>query len=817
MNVKKRQELEERIGRARKILPDFAYGLSSLEVEERKKDGLANKVAKKVTKTYWKIFLDNFFTFFNLIYFVLAILMLYGRMNLSSFFFLLPVFGNIVIGLITDIRARRLVDKLRIVTDPKALVVRDGKETEIGIRELVLSDIVVLKAGDQVSADCVIVNGKLTMNESLVTGEAAKIDKKVGDEVLSGTFVQAGKAYARVTKVGIANYAEGLQNNAKSFSRPKSELKRSFFAIFMFAGIVAIVFGLAELLVWLAQNNWSVNYQKYQEFIAGLSGSLVAMIPAGLYLLSSLTLGIGVLSLAKKRMNVQELYCIEMLARVDTICFDKTGTLTDGTLSISDIYCYGDFEEREIKSAMRSIVLATGDDNATARAVKAIEAEGEWKSVSSIPFDSVRKYSAAYFETKGTFVLGAPGFVDAKKNDMSDLRIEKLSEKGYRVLGLYWSKNAIKNDEIPAKLQLIAVIAVSDHIKEDAKANIEWFKKSDVDIKVISGDNPVTVSEIANRVGVPGAARYVSMQGVKDEEIPALAKEYSVFGRVSPEQKALLVEALQKEGHKVAMTGDGVNDILALKKADCSIAMASGSSAAQNVSHIVSLDNDFSKLPDVVAEGRRVINNLQRTASLFLSKTFFAIVVTTIFLISSIFDKNESYPFTTSNMLLWELITIGIGGFLLALQPSNERLKGKFLATIFSRAIPSGVMEVLSVLVVFVIHWSAPNFLSYETATAISVLLFSFLSYLTLFVVSLPLDKYRGIVFAILFVLGAAFFLIDRFSSFELWSIDYSGIDMKKAFVAAAIYLVLGAMYISFCSLMNKRIGGEKNEDKRGH
>lgn len=795
--MSKKSELEAKIAKARPIYPDFAVGLTDEQIEERRKEGLSNNVPKKVTKTYWGILFDNVFTFFNLIYFVLAILMAYGKTPVSSFFFLLPIAGNIVIGLITDIRARRMVDKLRLVTNPKVRVVRGAKETEIDLHDLFLSDIVILQAGDQVPADAIVVNGRLSMNEALVTGESAKIEKKVGDNILSGTFVQAGKAYVRVVKVGIANYAEGLQNSAKRFSRPKSELKTSFFLIFTTTGIIAILFGLVQLLIWLAQNDWAVDYPKYQEFIKGLSGSLVAMIPAGLYLLTSLTLGIGVLSLAKKRMNVQELYCIEMLARVDTICFDKTGTLTDGNLSFGEIYCFGEETEAEIKKALKSIVLATGDDNATAKAVKALDVSDVWEADASIPFDSARKYSAASFAESGTFVLGAPGFVDAKKNDYAEIRIEKLSDRGYRVLGLYHSNSMIKNDEIPAKLNLIAVISLSDHIKEDAKANIEWFKSNDVAIKVISGDNPATVSEIAGLVGVPDAAHYISLQGVKDEDIPSLADKYSVFGRVSPEQKALLIEALQKNGHKVAMTGDGVNDILALKKADCSIAMASGSSAAQNVSHIVSLDNDFSKLPDVVSEGRRVINNLQRTAALFLSKTLFAITITTVFLVASLVNEAEHYPFTTSNMILWELFTIGIGGFLLALQPSNERLKGNFMKFIITHAIPSGLMETLSVLAVFSIHWANPSFLNFEQATAIAVMVFSFLSYLTLYIVSIPLDRYRIIVFCSLAILGAGFFLLDRYGPFGLWSVKYAGLDWNKTFLAVGVYLACALLYLS--------------------
>lgn len=811
--AKKIDNLRSRIAEAEKYYPDFVYGLSNEQIEARKKVRLVNKTPKKVTKTYWRIFTDNIFTFFNLIYFGMAIAMAFSlKLTLSSFFFLLPVTCNVIIGLISDIRARRLVDKLRLITNPKARVVREGKEEDIDVRDLVLSDIVILKTGDQVSADSIVVNGRLFMDESLVTGESIKIEKRVGDEILSGTFVQSGKAYVRVTQVGIANYAESLQNNAKQFSRPKSELKSSCLLIFWTTGLIAIILGLAQTLLWLGQHSWQVTHQNYSDFIGGLSGSMVSMIPAGLYLLTSLTLTVGVLYLASKRMNVQELYCIEMLARVDTVCFDKTGTLTDGKLSVSHIYGYSTFTDEDIKNALVSIVKATGDDNPTAKAILELKNKEIYEPAFSIPFDSEKKWSAASFAKEGTFIFGAPSFVEAKISPFASNRIEELSSRGYRVLALFHSKKILKNDILPANPTLISLIAISDHIKDDAKANIEWFQSNGVQIKVISGDNPVTVSEIASMCGVKGAAHFISMQDVKDEDIPELVKNFTVFGRVSPEQKRLLVSALQEEGHKVAMTGDGVNDILALKKADCSIAMASGSPAARNASHIVSLDNDFSKLPDVVGEGRRVINNLQRTASLFLAKNIFAILMTISFLVASCFGGG-SYPFTTSNMLLWELFTIGIGGFFLALQPSKERLKGHFMSFIVRHALPSGAMEFLSALILFIVSWSNPSFLSFSSATTLSVIIFSLLSYLTFFAVSWPFDKYRTIVNVAIVLFGIIFVAVDYFSPLKPWHIIYEGITLNNLLVALAIFLLLGGMYIGWTFLVDKK-KDKKNDDK---
>lgn len=804
MLSKKRNEFIEQVKNAPVIEADFMMGLSASDVEGRIKQGFSNKVPKKVTKTYWEIFTDNVFSFFNLIFFAVAILMLTAQMEPGFYLFLIPIFFNIIIGLICDIRARILVDKLRVVTDPKVRLMRDGKEGDFAVDNVVLSDIMVLTSGDQICADGLIVNGCLNLDESLVTGESVNVSKQLGQQVLSGTFVRSGKAYVRVNRVGIANYAEGLQNAAKRFERPDSELQSSCLKIFWTTGILASLFGVMMGITYLVKQDFS--YPSYQRFVASLSGSMVAMIPAGLYLLTSLTLTIGVLNLAKKRMNVQQLYCIEMLARVDTICFDKTGTLTDGNLEVKDLYNYSSFTDRDLKLYLYSLVIATGDENGTAKALKkAFHEDDALVAEKSLPFDSERKYSAIQLNDLGTFVLGAPGFVPSLPNEVAARRVEQMASRGQRTLGVYYSKKPFDGSEIPAKLQWIAVLSLSDHIKDDAKATIAWFRDNGVNTKVISGDNPVTVSEIANEVGIPGAANFLSMENVKDGDIPSLVDRYTVFGRVKPEQKALLISALQKEGHKVAMTGDGVNDIIALKKADCSIAMASGSSAARNVAHMVSLDNDFGKLPDVVSEGRRVINNLQRTASLFLSKTIFAILLTFAFLIIS-WCGGQPYPFTTKNMIVWEMVTIGAGGLLLSLQPSKERLQGSFMANVLSRSIPAGIIEVLAVAVLFVVSAIWPDFLSPEAATCLAVILFTALSYLVLFRISLPFDNYRAIVFIFCLLAGGAFFFLDLYftdlsfsKSFNhVFGIEYKSLSPGALALGAGLCVFLNGLYFQF-------------------
>ena len=812
-NIKK--DLSKAIDAAEAMETDFLTGLSDAQVAKRKEAGFVNKVAKKVTKTYWQILADNLFSFFNLLLFGIAILMIVAGLDFSYFFFALILLANIFIGLMTDIRARRMVDKLRLVTDPKVASIRNGKEVTLKVQDVVLSDIVILRPGDQICAGAIIVNGSVNVDESLLTGESSAIHKAPGDEVLSGSYVRSGTAYARVCKVGSANYAEKLQDSAKEFRRPKSEIKRSCNKIFFLTGVLAIVVGLGMLAVDLfaifggsglkilapdgtATIYTTVTPETYYDFMKRVSGSLVAMIPSGLYLLISLTLAVGVISLAKRHMNVQELYCIENLARVDTICFDKTGTLTDGILTVKEIYDYSGMSDQNLADKIGSLLQATQDTNSTATALAERFPSGSLHASMAIPFDSARKLSAATFP-EGTYILGAPSFIDSIPSPAGTRQIQNWTIRGFRVVGLYFNRAPIKANQIPLQSTLVCLICMSDHVKPDARGNVEWFRKNGVDVKVISGDDALTVSQIAQEVGVPGAAYYVSMEKVKDAEIPDLVESYSVFGRVRPEQKAMIISALQEHGHKVAMTGDGVNDILALKKADCSIAMASGSSAARNVSHIVSMDNDFSKLPDVVAEGRRVINNLERTTSLFLSKTFFAIVISFAFLISK-GSGLSGYPFTTKNMMVWEIVTIGGGGFFLALQPSRERIRGGFMETVLSRALPAGFVEAACVAIFYFFSHANPGFMTDSVTASISVITFTFLSYLVLFRICWPMDLYRGIVFTGMAFFGIVFFVIDLCLPLNkglspLFGIVYMQLSWPQMTLLAATLIGLGLFY----------------------
>lgn len=764
-----RDELLEQIRETPVIEVSPDQGLTSEQADEAKRAGLSNHTKKDVTKTYWQIFADNVFTFFNIVYFIIVTLMVIAQMSPANYLFVIPVLCNMFIGLFTDIHTRHLVDKLRLITNPKVRVIRDGQEKEIPVDEVVLNDVILYTSGDQICADAVVIKGNADLDESLITGESIRVKKDVGDKVLSGTYLRAGRVYVRVIAVGVANYAESIQQNAKQFRRPNSELKSSCLSIFWTTGIIAMVLGVSMTIVWLVRSGASrdLTYESYQAFVPSLSGSMIAMIPAGLYLLVSLALAISVGRLARKKMNVQELYCVEMLARVDVICFDKTGTITDGLLEVRDFYDYGNFSSDETKGYIASIIETTGDDNQTARCLLHSFPRAAVEPIEALPFSSDKKYAAGTYSKVGTFVYGAPEMIHGKVSEIAQNRIDNLTKRGMRVLGVYYSKKPIKNQEIPADLTLISVIALADHVKDDARENIEWFLKNGVQVKVISGDNAVTVSEIANKAGVPNAANFISMEDVPDDAIPGLVKNYSVFGRVKPEQKALIIEALQSQGHKVAMTGDGVNDILALKKADCSITMGSGSAAARNVSHIVSVDNDFSKLPDVVAEGRRSINNLQRSASLFLAKTIFAIVLSFGFLISQTFG-GISYPFSPRNLYVWEIVTIAGGGFFLALQKTNDRVTDTFMHNVLRRSIPGGLVQILAVVVVYVASSINPSFMSLEQARMVSVFVFTALSYCVLFRVSWKFDAYRGSVCALLTVAGVVLFVLDYYYGTKL-------------------------------------------------
>ena len=829
--AKGKEKLQRLIEGAERFEVDPSFGLSFAQVESRNKAGLRNKKKKQVTKTYPRIFFENVFNELNVILFLIFALMIYAGLPFVRFFFMIILLANILVGVIQDIHARVLVERLKVVSDPKVKVVREGKEIDIPVREIVLSDILVLALGDQIPADCKLVRGKCSVNEALLTGESVPVKKTEGDTLLSGAFLTSGSCLAEVTAVGVASYAESLENSASAFKRPQSEIQHSIWVIMTYCCVAAVLVGVFSCLAfmvpkWLAGETVMPMFNPMtpegKEFIDSLSGSMVAMLPAGMFLLTSLTLAVGVILLAKRKMLVQQLYCIEMLARVDTLCLDKTGTLTDGTMSVNEVTCFGHRQQSEIDLAIAALLHFTQDNNLTAVALKKKYGDDCRETCRyAKPFDSEAKYSAVALEGLGTYFLGAYGFVPSAKDPKVEEVIEAYAKKGMRCLLLTRSNQVIDEGSAAKKIENVAVLALSDHLKEDAFDTIALFQNQGVSVKVISGDDPITASEIAKRAGIVDAEKYISLEGVDLEEVGKLANSYSVFGRVNPEQKAALISAMQEEDHKVAMTGDGVNDILALKVADCSIAMASGSSAARNVANLVSVDSDFSKLPDVVNQGRRVINNLQRTCSLFLSKTIFAVFVSLVFLINSAIG-GKHYPFTTSNLFVWEVVTIGLAAFALALQPSMERLKGSFIRNISVRAVPAGMAEVFAAIAPFILYkfWPvaitdlAPGIEAFEVAKTLSTICFTIVSYYVLFRVCLPLGKYRATVFGGALVLGIVAFVADFFLRGAFLNLRWDGLKWSFPIVAIIFTALCGGVYYLADHIIVKFILKDQKENE---
>lgn len=764
----KNSSIERKIDNVEHFNPDLNVGLTDEQVQSRIDDNLVNRIPKHVSKSYFRIFYDNVVNFFNIFLFAIAAFMIVAGVPFTSFAFLVIVVINIGIGLFQDIKARRLTDKLRVVSYPLVTVLRNGREIQIPANELVLSDIAILTLGNQIVADGTIMDGMVEVNESILTGESANVKKLLGSEVLSGSFVTCGKAKYRIDHLGKANYAEKLQASARYFKKPKSEILKTLNFIFKIISVVVLVLVTALTITYIVKGSLNpANRLDFAKHVGQIGGSSIAMIPSGMYLLTSLTLAVGAVRLANRGMLVQELYCIESLARADVLCLDKTGTITDGSMSVHDLITYGVSKE-ELENILHTLVEATGDTNVTALAIKdAYISKETLPYFSSLPFNSERKISAVMLKDGRSIVVGAREFVPHRDRDF-DRRSEEIESQGYRVLAIGVYKQVVTPETNLDECKMIGILVLEDHIRDDAISNIKWFKENGVKIRIISGDSPISVSAIANRVGVDNADKFISLEGMSLDEVKAIANDYVVFGRVSPEQKQTIIESLKEAGHVVAMTGDGVNDILALKVADCSIAMGSGSDAAKNVAHLVSINSNFSALPDVVAEGRRVVNNLQRTCSLFLVKTMFAVLFTLLSVIIMWSSPNSNapfqYPFTPNNMYVWELLTIGIGSLFLSLQPNNERLKPGFLNNILTRSVPAALTQVLACAVFFIAAFAtAGTFIDFETAKAMAVITFSVGSFIVLFRICMPFDIYRVALVIGLVIIGVIFFMIDIF------------------------------------------------------
>lgn len=686
---------EEKKEKAKKIINRFTVtieeGLTKAQVNQRIHEGNVNVNDDKSGKTILQILFSNIFTFFNMLYLVITVLLCYAQ-SFKNLTFLVVVVANTLIGIIQEIKARNMIRKLTLVTQAKANVIREGRNEVIDANEVVIDDVVVFTIGNQIYSDSIVMEGNLEVNESMITGESDAISKKVGDFLYSGSFVVSGNAYAKIENVGKQNYIEKLATEAKKQKGRKSELLSTLNYIIRTIGFIIVPLFIIQLLQAWAGKDLDISFHVwFQDSIKTISGSIIGLIPSGLFLLTSIALYTAIWRLGKKNNTlVQESYSIEMLARVDTLCLDKTGTITDGTMRVVDCIEIDNKTDYSIREIVGSMMSTFKDVNATSEALIRFFSKNNVLTPEAIlPFSSKRKFSAITFKNVGTFYLGAPEFVLIDNYKKVQAKIEKFASQGCRILALAYTSTGIKKEGIASNAKVVALIVIQDHIREDAYETIEYFRNNDVDIRVISGDNPITVSEIARRVGIPNAHRYVSLEGLSDDEVKEIALDYTIFGRVTPNQKRALVIALKEHKRTVAMTGDGVNDILAMKESDCSIAMASGSEATKNIANIVLMDSNFASMPAVVSEGRRVINNIQRTSTLFLVKTLFTLFLT-IFYLS--LGTSIKYPFEPSQLLLIELFIIGLPSTVISLQPNNERVKGHFLLNVVKSSLPGALV-----------------------------------------------------------------------------------------------------------------------------
>lgn len=733
-----------------RFCPDYSFGLSDDQVASRRNQGLANGVEESGTRSIGQIVRSNLITPFNILNLILAamIIMVGSYKNLL---FLGVIICNTLIGTIQEIRAKKMIDRLSLITAPKANVVRNGKKAEIPVSELVLDDVMILEIGNQVCADCIILNGECEVDESLLTGESDPILKKKGDRLLSGSFLVGGSCRAQVEHIGMDNYASRIAGSARYLKKPNSEILTWINRIIKFTGFAILPIGIMMFYKQLI-----VLGQELRPTVVGTVAALIGMIPEGLVLLTSVVLAVGILRLSRHKALVQELYSIETLAHVDTLCLDKTGTLTQGTLQAEAIVPLCDISRKQAEEYLSAFATAADDHSPTMNAIREIMPQPPaWNCVKYVPFSSARKWSGAYFKEKGSFVLGAGEFVLKNQFDTIRPQVEKYASQGKRVLLFAHSEKPLDDRQLPDNLTPLLLVLLSDKLRPGVRETLSYFAEQGVELKVISGDDAKTVASIAAKAGVKNAAHCVDATKLKDEEeLRDAAEVYTVFGRVTPEQKLGLIRALKAKNHTVAMTGDGVNDVPALKESDCSIAMASGSDAARTVSQIVLMDSNFSSMPRIVAEGRRCINNLQRSASLFLVKAMFSAIIAVIFLFLS-----YAYPFQPIQFTLINAVSIGIPSFILALEPNQERLHGSFIGNILQKSIPGALTMTLNIALLVAIS-SCLGFSQAEQST-IAVLITGFTGLFILFKVCFPFNTARLILFCTMtasFVLALLFF-----------------------------------------------------------
>ena len=751
------------------IYAEVSDGLSPAEVKLRHSNGLGNRTPKTNTKSEKQIIKENVFTYFNLIFAILgAALAIVG--SFKNMLFLGVAIANACVGIFQELRAKRAVDKLTIVAAGQAKVVRSGQHVLLRTDLLVRDDIVEFAAGDQIFADAVVREGQMQVNESLLTGEADAIIKNPGDELKAGSFVISGRSFVQLSRVGAESYAARLAAEAKRDVRSaKSEMMLSLTKLIKVVGIALIPLGICLFLKHFLP---MFQYLPLRESIESTVAALIGMIPEGLYLLTSVAIAVSCLKLAQNRVLVQDMNCIETLAHVDVLCVDKTGTITEPTMEVSDIFPIDpqQFSYEQIEEILGAFYFGEAPDNETAKAMaEQFSRETNWKVKKRIPFSSSTKWSGAEFEEYGSYVIGAPEFIMGELYDSIRENAEPWSARGCRVLLLAAYRESLDTQLDPEKVAPIALVYLNNLLRPDAKDTFRYFEEQGVSIRVISGDNPITVSEVATRAGISNADRYVDATTLHTpQDYSHAVRNYTVFGRVTPEQKRYLIQAFKQQGHTVAMTGDGVNDVLALKDADCGIAMASGSSAASQIAQIVLLDSQFSALPHILAEGRRVINNIQRAAALFLVKNIFSFVLAVILMF-----VDMPYPIQAIQLSLISTLTIGVPSFFLALEPNYARVQGKFMRNVIRRAMPGGLSNiVLSLLAgLFVATFK----LSDGHLSTITVWIMAAVGLVTLYHVSRPFTALR-LVILITMAVAIVFCMLVMPGFFELITLSKEGI-----------------------------------------
>lgn len=752
------EEKKERRLPTTRYNPEYKKGLTSQQVQEHRLHGWTNKAVEPPSKTTKEIVHENVFTYFNLIFVVLAVLLcLVG--SFRDLTFLPVIIANTLIGIIQEIRAKQVLDKLTMLNAPRASVVRDGKRTVINAEDLVVDDIVIFKAGDQVCADAEVSAGEVQVNESLLTGEADEITKRKGDKLMSGSFIVSGQCHARLDKVGEDSYISKLTLQAKAMqSKEQSEMIRSLDKLVKCVGVAIIPIGIV-----LFSQAFFIQHDGFRESVTSMIAAVIGMIPEGLYLLASVALAVSSIRLAHKKVLLHDMKCIETLARVDVLCVDKTGTITENTMKVQKLIKTDEYDEKEkggLSLLVGDFAAAMTNDNITMAALKEYFTKASGKKVlSKTGFSSATKYSSVTFED-GAYVLGAPEFVLKEKYDDYAEEITEYASTGSRVLAFGIYDGEVDGKPLTHGILPFGFVLLANPIREAAKETFEYFAEQGVEVKVISGDNPVTVSNVAKQAGIKNADRYVDASEFEDEQSMRKALlNNTVFGRVTPSQKRKFVRILKEAGHTVAMTGDGVNDVLALKDADCSIAMASGSDAAAQASQLVLLESDFSCMPEVVLEGRRVVNNIQRSASLFLVKNIFSFLLSVASVVFMF-----TYPLEPSQVSLISMFTIGVPAFFLALEPNKNMIKGHFLTNVLLKALPAALTDALAVAAL-VIFGRTFDVSSTDISTAATMLL-AIVGFMILYKISAPMNKIRfsivsGCIAGLLF---CSIFLKDLFA-----------------------------------------------------